>query len=311
MSLRRFLILISLAVFCLGAAAGQPQPLPTGYLGSNVCKTCHADVWLNFYKNPHYRSLALADEPPEKTGCESCHGPGKAHVEARGGKATIVAFSQLGPREVLDNCLRCHANTLSRANILRSEHTSADVVCTNCHSIHKTSTAKRLLAKPQTALCESCHASARAQFDMPVKHRVHEGFMNCTDCHNPHGTNAPTWRMGVRPHLVDQALGDEEPCLKCHQDKRGPFAFEHPAVRVDGCESCHASHGSTNARLLKRPVVFTLCLECHNGAGNFGRDGNGILTQSITHNMADPRYRNCTTCHVRIHGSNASARFLR
>jgi ferredoxin len=27
--------------------------------------------------------------------------------------------------------------------------------------------------------------------------------------------------------------------------------------------------------------------------------------------MADPRYRNCTTCHVRIHGSNADRTFLR
>jgi hypothetical protein len=27
--------------------------------------------------------------------------------------------------------------------------------------------------------------------------------------------------------------------------------------------------------------------------------------------MADPRYQNCTTCHVRIHGSNADSRFLR
>jgi ferredoxin len=27
--------------------------------------------------------------------------------------------------------------------------------------------------------------------------------------------------------------------------------------------------------------------------------------------MADPRYQNCTTCHVKIHGSNADARFLR
>lgn len=66
-----------------------------------------------------------------------------------------------------------------------------------------------------------------------------------------------------------------------------------------------------NARLLKRPVTFTLCLECHNGAGTFGRQGDGILTQSPSHNMADPRYQNCTTCHVRIHGSNADARFLR
>ena len=47
------------------------------------------DVWLNFYKNPHYKSIASGKEPPERTGCEGCHGPGQAHVEARGGKATI------------------------------------------------------------------------------------------------------------------------------------------------------------------------------------------------------------------------------
>jgi ferredoxin len=33
--------------------------------------------------------------------------------------------------------------------------------------------------------------------------------------------------------------------------------------------------------------------------------------QSPSHNMAEPRYQNCTTCHVRIHGSNADQRFLR
>ena len=39
--------------------------------------------------------------------------------------------------------------------------------------------------------------------------------------------------------------------------------------------------------------------------------GDGIPTQSPSHNMADPRYQNCTTCHLRIHGSNADRRFLR
>jgi DmsE family decaheme c-type cytochrome len=111
--------------------------------------------------------------------------------------------------------------------------------------------------------------------------------------------------------MVEQASGNEEPCLRCHLDKRGPFAFEHPGVRIGGCESCHSPHGSMNARLLKRPVIFTLCLECHNGAGNFGRQGDGVKLQSSAHNMADPRYQNCTTCHVRIHGSNADPQFLR
>jgi DmsE family decaheme c-type cytochrome len=111
--------------------------------------------------------------------------------------------------------------------------------------------------------------------------------------------------------MVDQAEANEEPCVKCHIDKRGPFLFEHAAVRVEGCETCHNPHGSTNARLLKRPVVFTVCLECHNGAGTFGRENAGVLTQSPSHNMADPKYRNCTLCHVRIHGSNSDPRFLR
>jgi DmsE family decaheme c-type cytochrome len=117
--------------------------------------------------------------------------------------------------------------------------------------------------------------------------------------------------MAARPRLVDQAQANEQPCLKCHIDKRGPFVFDHAAVRVEGCEACHSPHGSTNARLLKRPVVFTLCLECHTGQGSFGRDADGVRPQTSSHNMADPRYQNCTSCHVRIHGSNADPRFFR
>jgi DmsE family decaheme c-type cytochrome len=117
--------------------------------------------------------------------------------------------------------------------------------------------------------------------------------------------------MAVRPRMLDQALANEEPCMKCHADKQGPFVFEHAAVRVDGCEACHFPHGSANPRLMRRPVVATMCLECHNGGGSFGRNAQGIPVQTPSHNMADPRYHNCTSCHVRVHGSNADARFLR
>ncbi len=301
-----------LALLLMAAAQAAASPAPEGYVGSNACKTCHPDVWLNFYRNPHYKSIAAGNLPPDRTGCESCHGPAKAHLEARGGKQTIPrAFSLLRTPQILEACLVCHAKEFTRSNIRRSEHTQAGVACTSCHSIHRAQTPRYLLAHKQADLCYGCHPSIRGQFSMPVKHRVDEGFMQCTDCHNPHGAFAPTWRMASRPRMVEQALGNEEPCLKCHSDKRGPFAFEHPAVRVDGCESCHFPHGSTNARLLRRPVVFTLCLECHNGAGDFGRTGRGDPLQSPSHNMVDPRYQNCTACHVRIHGSNSSEFFLR
>jgi DmsE family decaheme c-type cytochrome len=167
------------------------------------------------------------------------------------------------------------------------------------------------LAKRQTELCYTCHSEVRAQFSMPFKHRVNEGFMSCTDCHNPHGGFAPTWRTASNPRMMEQGLANEEPCLKCHVDKRGPFVFEHAAVRVDGCESCHQPHGSPNAKMLTRPVTFAVCLECHNGTPGFGRTGQGVPLQTPGHNMADPRYHNCTSCHVRIHGSNGDQYFLR
>ena len=284
---------------------------PAGYVGSAVCRPCHPDVAVNFYKNPHAKSLASGKEPPERTGCESCHGPGKAHVEAKGGKATIVAFSELTPKKTLDACLTCHSQQIPRSNIRRSPHSTGEVACSSCHSIHKSPTPKLLLAQSQPQLCYGCHTNIRAQFAMPSKHRVNEGFMQCTDCHNPHGTFAPTWRMGSRPKQVDQSLINEEACLKCHPSQRGPFAFEHLALRVDGCEACHVPHGSANARLLKRPTVFTLCLECHNGVAPFGPSRQGIPTPSPAHSMTDPRYQNCIACHTQIHGSNGDQRFFR
>ena len=55
---------------------------------------CDDKIWDSFYKNPHFKSVASGKEPPERTGFEGCHDPGKAHVDA-GGDINIVvhAFS--------------------------------------------------------------------------------------------------------------------------------------------------------------------------------------------------------------------------
>jgi DmsE family decaheme c-type cytochrome len=308
--------LVLAALFASLPAPGQTGA-KSGFVGSEVCKACHPDIWSKFYKNPHFKSVASGKETPEHTGCEGCHGPGDAHITAFGGKATIIAFSELQPKQILDNCLRCHGETLARANIWRSSHTQAGVVCTNCHSIHKSPTPKYLLVERQMDLCYGCHADVRSQFSMPFKHRVNEGVMVCTDCHNPHGTFPPTWRHGELPRMVEQVLANKEPCLKCHEEKSGPFVFEHPPVRVEGCEACHYPHGSSNSRLLRRPVVFTMCLECHNGALRFGRAGLGdpvpipLPDRPSFHDLRSPRFQNCTNCHSHIHGSNANAFFLK
>jgi DmsE family decaheme c-type cytochrome len=286
-------------------------PKVNHYLGSDVCKTCHADIWSNFYKNPHFKSIAMGNQPPERTGCEGCHGPAQAHVAAGGGKTTIPhAFSIMQPSAVLEDCLTCHAKDLSKPNIERSQHTLNGVACTSCHSIHHSPTPKFLLVKKQNETCYTCHANVRAQFEMPSHHRINEGFMQCTDCHNPHGAFAAVTGMGSSRAMLVRAFDTDQPCLKCHIDKRGPFVFEHPSVFVEGCGACHVPHGSMNARLLTRPVVFTICLECHNGGGT-GTRNMGVDIQTARHNLLDPKFQKCTACHVRIHWSNADQYFLR
>lgn len=287
---------------------------PADFAGAQACKTCHPSEFKVFYRNPHFKSIASGKEPPDVTGCEGCHGPAKAHIEAKGGRTTIPrAFSLMSSAKIIETCLNCHTNEFNRANIRRSEHTEHDVACTACHSNHHSTTPRFLLAKSQPEACYQCHADVRSQFNMPSKHRVNEGFMACSDCHNPHGGFTPTFAMGKTSKMLVQSHGNDQPCLNCHVDKRGPFIFEHQAGNIDGCISCHRPHGSTNAKMLIRASVATLCIECHTGTGDFGsRMGRGItVPDAATHSMVDPHYQNCTGCHVKIHGSNVHYRFLR
>src|SRR5689334_5059250 len=65
------------------AAAAQAA----SYAGEDTCLTCHED---RAYTGTRHGLKALARSPAATHGCESCHGPGKAHVDAGGDPATIV-----------------------------------------------------------------------------------------------------------------------------------------------------------------------------------------------------------------------------
>ena len=281
------------------------------FLGSQICQGCHSTVWESFPRNPHFKSVALANRPAGKTGCEGCHGPAGFHV-IDPDKGKIVKFPEIEPSQAQDVCLRCHSEDIGKMHIRRSVHLTGEIGCTSCHSIHSPHGAGALLAAEQRSVCYGCHREIEARFNMPFKHRVNEGAMDCTDCHNPHGAALATWRTAHSPRMVSHSLGNDIACTKCHSDKRGPFVYEHPPVRVEGCPACHNPHGSTNPRLLNRPSAFTLCLECHNDIGGFGLRADGIRPPSPWfHNLADPAFRDCVLCHSRIHGSNADPKFRR
>ena len=258
-----------------------------------ACQGCHGDVTASFEKSPHWKTMNDTRGGHSKQACEACHGPGGDHADDPDKR--VFDFKKATPEAVTERCLGCHASGSEHMSASNSFHRQNDVSCTSCHSMHHATTKEHMLVKAEPGLCYSCHLQQKAQFNLPFRHRVNEGLVLCTDCHNQHGTSGAL----EGDHLVRQvrasASGDVV-CFKCHADKQGPFVFEHAAVRMEGCGSCHIAHGGANARMLKYSNVDLLCLQCHTNSP-------GIHATVMDANQSHYEQA-CVNCHVKIHGSN-------
>ena len=63
-----------------------------------------------------------------------------------------------------------------------------------------------MLKAKEPNLCISCHNETKSQFMKPFHHKVLEGAMACSDCHNPHG--------GFEAKQTKLAVGAEAACIK-------------------------------------------------------------------------------------------------
>jgi len=284
------------------AKAATPSKADGDYVGSDTCIGCHEDQNRRFKNTVMGKVMAHPRTPDEARGCESCHGPGKGHVEAGGGKGTIpVRFTSDSTSSVAEKnsaCLQCH----SRGNRLfwkGSPHDSRAMACVDCHQVHQElhptlSSEGRFNApltqntgvkKPQPELCLQCHQMRRAQLQRSSHMPYREGKVTCTSCHNPHGSPNPK-------QLIQSTVNEN--CLSCHTERRGPFLWEHPPV-MENCANCHEAHGTNNPQLLKVRMP-RVCDSCHLSSRH--------PTTPLLLNSIRDFNRGCTNCHSAIHGSN-------
>ena len=255
----------------------------TAYVGAETCKGCHPELFEAFRKDtPHWKNYEDPKVSLNRKGCEACHGGGQRHAEEEG-KGFIFSFKDLTAQERSEACLKCHQREKAFFGARRSAHKLSAVGCDDCHQIHKTPSAPKLLKAKETDLCLRCHAEVKAQFRLPTRHKVLEGALKCTDCHTPHGKR-------TRASLRSATPPGTNTCFKCHPEKKGPWVYEHLGGKVEGCTICHLSHGSANRFLLTRRDARMLCAECH-GIRHFAQIS-------------------CLKCHSQIHGSQFSSRFF-
>lgn len=285
--------------------AAVPQAPAKGdgdYVGNEACVACHQEQEHRFKNTVMGKVFAHPRTPLEERGCESCHGPGKAHVEAGGGKDSIpIRFGKDSKNSIEEQnatCIACH----SKGNQMfwrGSPHQTRAMACVDCHNIKQQIT-KPLSAdtrynapltdvkgmkKSQPETCLTCHTMRKAQLQRSSHMPYREGKVTCSSCHNPHGT--------PNPKQLIQATTNEN-CLSCHVERRGPFLHEHPPV-MENCANCHEAHGTNNPQLLKVRMP-RVCETCHAAARH-------PTTPTLLNSVRDFN-RGCTNCHSLIHGSN-------
>jgi DmsE family decaheme c-type cytochrome len=280
-------------------AAPQAAPAPAAaqadeYVGQDTCLTCHED---RNYKGTLHALTSNPRTPASTQGCESCHGPGKAHADSGGGIGVggMVNPGKLKPQQASELCVTCH-NRGSHMLWSGSQHDERNVGCTTCHSVHSPKGEKQLKATSEPELCGTCHraiVNKQNRFNhMPVR----EDKLRCSSCHNPHGT--------ANVKLLKTGTTANEACTSCHAEKRGPVLWEHPPV-VENCASCHDPHGTNNDRMLVAKLPF-LCQRCHVTSRHPPTVYEGLTLR--TSSNANKIYgRSCLVCHQMVHGSNAPA----
>jgi hypothetical protein len=134
----QLLLLVVAIALSAGTARAQeaapPQPAAgEGYVWAAECKACHEAIHDAWSKTKHAKAFGRLNADERKAGsqcigchvsgpkepievegsvanasvqCESCHGPGKAHVEAaKAGNAAAAKMVKLPPERV---CASCH-----------------------------------------------------------------------------------------------------------------------------------------------------------------------------------------------------------
>src|SRR5450759_4531386 len=250
---------VALALFIAPRMAGAQQPVPAkasttapgtpGYAGSAACLDCHKESVHQFEAT--VMGKLIKENGGVKNGehgCESCHGPSKAHVESGGDVLPPISYSSKARTTVVDRnatCLNCHEKT-SRTMWAGSTHESRNVSCTDCHVVMHDNTERSNLKKASVlATCGSCHrekAAAMSKFShMPLG----EGKLECisSNCHDPHGSNKIRMLKYVPPRL----------CQQCHLTPHGAPSGrpeDQASVRFNynkGCVNCHSQiHGSNH-----------------------------------------------------------------
>lgn len=214
---------------------GYEQGHNTGFarVVGQQCLNCH-NSQNEFVPNSVNRFTSVGNG----MSCESCHGPGAAHVRAmeqgrttdttRRADRTIVNPKRLPVTAQLDVCRQCHLEgvTVERAGRRLTDYRPgmrladfADVF---------------IPARPGSDQTHFGFASHAERLQLSACFRGSAGKLTCTTCHNPHKP------LGPQPMAAYNAQ-----CQTCHRPDACDATHAARAQAGNNCVTCHMARSGT------------------------------------------------------------------
>lgn len=202
-----------------------------------MCADCHSTNLLKNYDAQHDSFASTWHE--QNVGCQSCHGPGQAHVdwaatakmeaakEATAAQRGLpVDFQALDGKAQVEQCAFCHSRRQSLGSGAQPGHPLLDS------------------ALPASLRPDLYHADGQIlgevyEYGSFTQSKMYAAGVACTDCHDPHSTQVKIEGNGL--------------CLQCHGEQPPARFPSLQAKNYDSPAHHHHQPGSTGAQ----------CVNCH------------------------------------------------
>ncbi len=238
------------------------------------CEGCHTTTELGNVLTDPAGYNAVPEERYHDVGCESCHGPGLAHVQ-NPSDATVPKAPMTVGLDATTGCGECHQG--SHHGFTDQWETSGHATvgfqasrdgCRDCHSgngaldawgVNTTYVEEGQNFGITCATCHDPHGSNNpAQLRFPIGGVAIENNL-CSQCHNRRDIPDPSSSHGLHPHSPETGLLE------------GDFGWFPPGLVVDRGEII-ATHGSE--------ANEGLCATCHVSATTIVDEVTGEFTFS-------------------------------
>jgi hypothetical protein len=264
--------------------------------------------------------------------CESCHGPGSAHLGITSNSKMVKSLST-------DNCAWCHDSGTHHAFPEQWDHSGDDATNYDGRGFHGGHGIGTWIARGERGSCAPCHSGAGyvawnyqgrpvnsyglpASIDDPPAATKH----TCATCHDPHdATNIHQLRfqdtqLGDATPITFALYGTGSQCMECHRSRRNAVDYTSD---FGNASSHYGPHHGPQADMLiganapdfgiQLPTsphslaAENACVDCHMAGELTDPDGNINLVGGHSWNMNDSEGNDhveaCAPCHGNIGSS--------